>query len=44
MSGIGVEEDNIRYCAMLYYLRREEYWGEIHFVITKNLESDIKVC
>ena len=41
---VGEGEDNIRYRAMLFYQRREEYLREIHFVITKDLESDIIVC
>ena len=44
MSGIGMEEDDTRYCAMVYYLWKGENRIEIHFVITKNMESNITVC
>ena len=37
-------EDNIRYRASLYYLRRRENLIDIHFVITKDLESHVVVC
>ena len=37
-------EDNIRYRAMLYYLRKGENQIEVHFVITKALEEDVRVC
>lgn len=37
-------EDNIRYHASLYYLRKEENLKEIHFVITKDLEAHVRVC
>ena len=36
-------EDNIRYHARLYYLRKEENLMEIHFVIIKDLESHVMV-
>ena len=54
MSGIGVvirpvtrlllEEENIGYCASVYYLRKGENQIDIHFVITKELESHVTVC
>ena len=37
-------EDNARYRARLYYLRKEENLMEIHFVIIKNLEVYVAVC
>ena len=37
-------EDNIRYRAMLYYLRRSVNRIDIHFVIIKDLESHVVVC
>ena len=37
-------EDNIRYRAMLYYLRKRENLIDIHFVIIKDLESHVTVC
>ena len=41
---MSLEEEDTRYCAMVYYLWKEENLIEIHFVITKNLESGITVC
>ena len=37
-------EDNVRYCASLYYLRRGVNLREIHFVITKDQEAHVTVC
>ena len=39
-----VGEDNIRYHAMLCYLRRSVNQIEIHFVISKDLEAHVRVC
>ena len=37
-------EDDIRYFARLYYLRKEVNLREIHFVITKDQEAHVTVC
>ena len=37
-------EDNTRYHASVYYLRKKENQIEIHFVITKDLEFYVTVC
>ena len=37
-------EDNTRYRASVYYLRKRENQIEVHFVITKELESHVTVC
>ena len=37
-------EDNTRYHARLYYLRKEENLMEIHFVIIKDQEAHARVC
>ena len=39
-----VGEDNIRYRASLYYLRKRENQIEVHFVITKDMEAHVTVC
>ena len=36
--------DDVKYCARVYYLWREENQREIHFVITKDLETHATVC
>ena len=36
-------EDNIRYHASLYYLRKRENWIIIHLVITKDEEAHVVV-
>ena len=37
-------EDDVKYRASLYYIRREVNLREIHFVITKDQEAHLTVC
>ena len=37
-------ENNVKYCASLYYLRKGVNQREIHFVITKDQEAHVTVC